>query len=65
VDCRIAFDGRLACSVASETPSAWGFGGAALSLAEVMRAAPRMSDGGPSANETVNLEFMFTPDAVQ
>jgi TonB family protein len=64
VDCRIAFDGRLACAVASESPSAWGFGGAALSLAELMRAAPRMTDGGPSANETVNLEFMFTPDGV-
>jgi hypothetical protein len=65
VDCRIAFDGRLACAVASEYPTAWGFGGAALALAELMRAAPRMTDGGPSANETVNLEFVFSPSGVQ
>jgi hypothetical protein len=62
IDCLIGFDGKLSCSVANEDPRGWGFGSAALELAEMMQASPRMSDNGPSANENVTLEFQFTAD---
>ncbi len=62
LECLIGFDGRLDCEIADERPGSWGFGAAAMSLAREMRASPRMSDGNPSASETVRIEFMFASD---
>lgn len=47
LDCLVATSGRLACSVASETPRGWAFGEAALRIAADHRMAPAMRDGAP------------------
>jgi TonB family protein len=59
LDCVIQYDGRVDCEVVEESPVNYGFARAALSLAERMRAGPRMSDGSPSANQSVRLPFNF------
>ncbi|WP_395645359.1 TonB family protein [Terricaulis sp.] len=45
LDCLVGTDGRLACSVVSETPSNWGFGAAAVRISEDYRMVPAMRDG--------------------
>jgi TonB family protein len=62
LECLIGFDGRLDCSITREEPDNWGFGTAAMSLVATMRAGPRMSNGIPSANQTVDIEFVFASE---
>ena len=45
LDCRVAVDGWLNCTVLSETPSDWGFGEAALRIAREYRMVPAMRNG--------------------
>lgn len=47
LDCRVAIDGRLQCSVASESPTGWGFGEAALRIAADYRMSPATRNGTP------------------
>lgn len=48
LDCAVAVDGRLDCTIASETPSDWGFGEAALALASEHVMAPPTQNGAPA-----------------
>jgi protein TonB len=45
LDCTVASDGRVGCSVASEEPAGWGFGEASLRAARHFRVAPATSNG--------------------
>lgn len=45
LNCRVDTAGALHCSVASETPEGWGFGAAALRIAEDYRMVPATRDG--------------------
>ena len=45
LNCRVDVGGALHCSVASETPVGWGFGDAALRIAQDYRMVPAMRDG--------------------
>ena len=45
LNCRVDVGGALHCSVVSETPEGWGFGDAALRIAQDYRMVPAMRDG--------------------
>lgn len=45
LNCTVATTGRLSCSVASENPTNWGFGDAALRIAADHRMEPATRDG--------------------
>lgn len=47
LNCLVGTDGRLACTVLSETPAGYGFGEAALAIARDHQMAPAMRDGVP------------------
>jgi len=47
LDCLVTTTGSLQCSVASETPANWGFGAAAIRIAQDYRMVPAMRDGAP------------------
>jgi len=47
LDCLVTIAGALQCSVASETPANWGFGAAAIRIAQDYRMVPAMRDGAP------------------
>ena len=47
LDCLVTTTGALQCSVASETPANWGFGAAAIRIAQDYRMVPAMRDGAP------------------
>jgi periplasmic protein TonB len=52
IDCTVAADGRIACTVASEDPPGWGFGEATLRVSRRFRVAPQTADGTPTAGGT-------------
>lgn len=45
LNCRVDVGGALHCAVVSETPVGWGFGDAALRIAQDYRMVPAMRDG--------------------
>lgn len=45
LDCRVSTEGRLSCSVLSETPPDWGFGEAARRIASEYRMVPATRNG--------------------
>ncbi len=59
LDCGIAGNGRLACSVASESPGGYGFGQAALSISRQLRVRGTLPDGSPSAGRRLRLPLSF------
>ncbi len=59
LDCIIARNGRLDCSVASESPSGYGFGRAALSISRQVRVDPTLPDGSPAAGRHLSLPLNF------
>jgi hypothetical protein len=60
---RINEEGGLVCAVVRQEPEGWGFAEAALGLAAVLRAGPQMSDGSPSVDQDVELDFVFDTGA--
>ena len=62
IDCRVELNGRLDdCEVVRETPSGFGFGAAALSLAPRLRFTPALTDKGPAAwRVTIPINFELT-----
>ena len=49
LECIVAGDGRLSCTITSEDPSGYGFGDATLSISREFRLAPETSDGQPTS----------------
>jgi protein TonB len=47
LDCLVSRIGTLSCAVVSETPAGWGFGAAAVQIAEDHRMVPATRDGQP------------------
>jgi protein TonB len=47
LDCLVTTTGALQCSVVSETPASWGFGAAAIRIAQDYRMVPATHDGAP------------------
>lgn len=59
LDCVIAGNGRLDCSVAQESPSGYGFGEAALSISRNARVRSTLPDGSPAAGRHLRLPLSF------
>lgn len=62
IQCVLAANGALdGCAVVSETPADYGFGDAALKMAErrALTATPRIDDGHPVGGEVVRLAIDF------
>jgi protein TonB len=59
LDCIVGADGRIACSVGSETPPGQGFGEAALRIAQSFRMAPQTIDGSPTDGGHVRVPITF------
>ncbi len=59
LDCLIAQNGRLDCSVVHETPGGHGFGRAAMSISRQVRVHPRLPDGGSAAGRRLELPLAF------
>lgn len=59
LDCLIAGDGRLACTVLSEEPAGRGFGTASLAVARSFRAAPQLADGTPTAGRRTRVPIRW------
>ena len=58
--CRVAADGRLqGCHIASEDP--FGFGQAALKLADRFQMKPRSKSGVATAGAEIRIPFRFAP----
>jgi len=61
-DCRVSAKGELSdCAIVSETPAEAGFSEAVRAMAAKhwMKAAPRVVDGAPVADELVRLHVKF------
>ncbi len=59
LDCIVSGDGRISCSVASEDPSGWGFGEAALRISRNFRAAAQTSDGRATTGGRTRVPITF------
>ncbi len=59
LDCVISGGGRLDCSVANESPSGYGFGRAALSIARQTRVDPTLPDGSSASGRHLRLPLQF------
>jgi protein TonB len=59
LDCIVSGDGRIACSVASEDPTGWGFGEAALRISRNFRAAAQTSDGRATTGGRTRVPITF------
>lgn len=59
LDCLVDASGRISCTVASEEPSGWGFGEAALRISRNFRAAAQTSDGRPTSGGRTRVPITF------
>jgi TonB family protein len=59
LDCAIGGNGRLDCSVASESPSGYGFGQAALGISRQLRVQPTLPDGSSAVGRHLRLPLSF------
>jgi hypothetical protein len=63
IDCTTGLDGTLsACTVVGESPSGFGFGEAAMKMAQrrALMTTPVMDDGKPVADQVIRLSVPFT-----
>jgi protein TonB len=60
LDCTVRQDGSLACSVQAESPAGYGFGEAALGIAQSFRMAPNLTDGSATEGRQVLVPIFFT-----
>jgi protein TonB len=61
LECVVSADGRISCTVISETPDGWHFGDAALRISQYFRAAAQTSDGRPTSGGRVRVNLTFNP----
>jgi protein TonB len=59
LSCVVGANGRIDCSVASEDPSGYGFGQAALRISRHFRMSPRLEDGRPTEGGRVRVPISF------
>jgi hypothetical protein len=59
LDCLAETDGKLTCTIASETPPDMGFGDAALRVARSYRLAAQTKSGDPTAGRHIAVQFKF------
>ena len=59
LDCLVDGQGALSCAVVSEDPPGYGFGNAALRLAQSFRAAPQTTDGRPTGGGRVRVPITW------
>ena len=59
LDCVVRADGSLACSVQSESPVGYGFGDAALGIAQSFRMAQQLGDGSATEGRHVAVPIVF------
>jgi protein TonB len=60
LDCLVEISGRLDCSLVSETPPDWGFGRAAMRIAQDYRMAPALRAGQPvEARYRMRVPFLL------
>jgi protein TonB len=59
LDCAVAADGNISCSVISEDPSGWGFGEAAMRMSRLFRAAAQNSQGLPTSGGRTRVRIGF------
>ena len=60
IKCLAGLDHRLTdCVLEEESPSGYGFGGAALQAASIMRVMPKMVDGVPQPNGEFSTKIRF------
>jgi protein TonB len=59
LDCLVDAGGRISCSVASEDPTGWGFGEAAIRISRSFRAAAQTSDGRPTSGGRARVPITF------
>jgi len=60
VECVVAADGRLSCTIVSEDPPGWGFGEASLAASRSFRIAPATRDGVPTSGGRVRIPFRWS-----
>jgi protein TonB len=61
ISCTVTASGSLSdCSVVSEDPADFGFGGAALKLAHLFKMTPKTEDGAPVGGASVTVPIRFT-----
>jgi protein TonB len=59
LDCIVAADGRISCTVTSEDPPGYGFGEAALRISRHFRMSPQTRDGVPTSGGRVRVPIRF------
>lgn len=59
LDCTVNSSGNISCSVASEDPTGWGFGDAAVRISRHFRMAPATADGRPTDGGRVRVPINF------
>lgn len=59
LSCIIGGSGRLACSVASESPPGYGFGQAAIGISRQLRVRTRLPDGSSAEGRELRLPLSF------
>lgn len=60
LDCTVRGDGSLSCSVQAESPAGYGFGQAALGIAQSFRMAQHLADGSATEGRHVLVPVHFT-----
>lgn len=59
LDCLVDGGGRISCAVASEDPTGWGFGEAALRISRSFRMAAQTSSGQPTSGGRIRVPITF------
>lgn len=59
LDCIVAADGRISCTVSQEDPPGWGFGEASLRAAREFRVAPATADGRPTSGGRIRVPMTW------
>ncbi len=62
LSCIIGGSGRLACSIASESPTGYGFGQAAIGISRQLRVRTTLPDGSPAEGREMRLPLSFRAD---